>query len=93
MPDRIQLIRNAVERLRAQPLETRTEQPLPFESEERKKKRIDARQNIQTNQVTHIGKNGIRIMYRTYGHFENLNRMVETLGMTSIQGEHSYRCD
>lgn len=90
MQNRIQLIREAAERLNTQPLEARTEQPLPFEKTKAKKEEIHT---PQPNNIAYIGKNGRKPMYRTYGHFANIGMMIETHGMTSIQGEHSYRRD
>lgn len=92
MIDRIQLVKEAAERLKTLPLETRINQPLPFEKN--KGKREQARQTIQPNHVAYIGKNGVRAMYGTYGHFPNLRTFQETHGMTSVEGDTTgYRKD
>ncbi len=92
MKDRIQLIKEAAERLKSKKLETIAKQPLPFEKN--KAMRKEANQSVQTNNTPCLGKNGVRTMYRTYGNYATMQLFQETKGMTAIEGETpGYRHD
>jgi len=95
MKDRIQLIKEAAERLKTQKLETTTKQALPFEVKRAQREQaIRAVGEKQPNNIHCIGKNGVRTTYQTSGHYPTMQVFRETNGRTSVEGDtQGYRHD
>jgi hypothetical protein len=94
--DRIQIIKEAAERLKTQKLETTAKQPLlPFEIKKlNKKNRSQSELRDGIDPAVYITKGGSRIHHPVYGCSPTMEVFLETHGMTSVEGDtRGYRHD